>query len=200
MEENVLACCLGVARNFLVGSWDVSRAVLIWPSYKHDANASGDFAYVMAGGPAYFERLRAASDLYHWDRTKTIVILDEEQGAGYDVVKRKRETRVELAKRYLKLFGVPESAVLTVKAEENIYFGSFSEAIAVSREFPDAKDIIVVTSAPHTRRSHLCSSRVYPDNTKIAAYSASLPAESDELFSPIWLEYFKLAIYWCAAG
>ena len=64
------------------------RALLIAPIYVHEEDASGDCAYVMADGSAYWERLRAASDLYHMHRIKQIYILDEPDSAGYHFVKK----------------------------------------------------------------------------------------------------------------
>ena len=135
------------------------RALVATPLYAHDANAQGEVAYVMADGPAYWERLRAASDLYHWKKIKRIIILNETGSAGYNFVRQQSDTRYQKAIDYLELYGVPEDKVLTIEPQPNAFFGSLSEAQAVAKTFPEIKSIVVVTSAPHTRRSLICFQR-----------------------------------------
>lgn len=175
------------------------RAFLILPLYVHDEYAAGDIAYVMADGSAYFERLRAASDLYHMHRISTIYVLDEQRSAGYNFVKRRSEAATERAIAYLDLFGVPKEAIHAVIAEDSI-MGSLSEAVAVSQSLSeDVKQIVVVTSAPHTRRSRLCFQRSLPPDIKIKTYSATIPKNSAELQAPIFHEYIKLIVYYFVA-
>lgn len=176
------------------------RALLIAPLYVHDEDASGDFAYVMADGSAYWERLRAASDLYHMHKIGRIYILDEPDSSGYHFVKRRSVTKTELAMVYLELFGVPKDVVSTVIAQDSALMGSLSEAVAVQQNLPsDVKQVVVVTSAPHTRRSRLCFQRTLPANVTIKTFSATIPKTSDELRAPIFHEYIKLVIYYFVA-
>ena len=174
------------------------RGIAIYPLYVHQADATGEVAYVMAGGPAYWERLRAATDLYHQERISRIIILAEKQSVGYDYSRNRTETREERGIRFLEFSGVPATAIISVPQDVNASFGSLSEAESVSNSFPELKSIVVVTSAPHTRRSLLCFQRRMPD-TDVQIYSASGVIESDEIYSPIWAEYCKLLVYYFVA-
>ena len=60
-------------------------------------------------------------------------------------------------------------------------------------------EIVVVTSAPHTRRSLLCFRRSFPGEVDVEVFSATDLSNSDEITSPIWMEYLKLAIYYFCA-
>ncbi len=176
------------------------RALMILPLYVHDANASGDCAYVMADGSAYLERLRAASDLYHMHRIRVIYIPDEHRSAGYNFVDKHLDSATERALNYLQSFGVPRDAVRTIPAPASALMGSLSEAIAVHEAIPNSVgQIVVVTSAPHTRRSRLCFQRSLSENVKIKTYSASVPLGSAELYAPIFHEYLKLVVYYFVA-
>jgi uncharacterized SAM-binding protein YcdF (DUF218 family) len=176
-------------------SFSAVRGVVVYPLLEHDPKASGDAAYVMAGGAPYYERLRAASDLYHMGRVPRIMILDEQQSAGYDFSLRRSRRKVERAIDYLALYGVPREKIRTVRVEGSTTFGSLSEARAVAREEPALQRLVVVTSAPHTRRSGLCFRRSLPDDVRVQVYSATEPSHSGEIHWPIWIEYVKLVVY-----
>lgn len=169
------------------------------PLYVHDPDAQGDVAYVMADGPAYWERLIAASDLYHMDQVKKILILDETRSGGYNFIKNRSQPMAERATEYLVWRGVPINVIETVSINTTSSLGSLSEGRGVAAQFTDIKSLVVVTSAQHTRRSLLCFQRSLPGRVELSVYSASEPHEGAELYSPIWLEYLKLAIYYVAA-
>jgi hypothetical protein len=175
------------------------RGVVAYPLYVHDEQAAGEVAYVMADGEAYWERLRAASDLFHWKRVTRIAILDEERSAGYNFIQRKSNTRYERAVDYLALFGVPNDRVSGIQENESAWMGSLSEAQGFAVEHPNIKKVVVVTSAPHTRRSKLCFQRSLASNVDVQIYAASAPQQSSEIRSPLWIEYVKLVVYWVAA-
>jgi hypothetical protein len=175
------------------------RGVLIRPLYVHDAGASGELAYVMADGAAYWERLRAASDLYHMRRVKQIYILEENQPGGFNFTLGRLQTWSERAVDYLELYGVPRSAVHLVPRAEGAWLGSRSEAVGLARQLESCSKLVVVTSPPHTRRSELCFDRVFPEEIVIDIFSAKPPHESAETNDPIWIEYFKLVVYWFLA-
>ena len=189
---------LWIASTFLLSSSTV-RGFLIWPLYVSDAEASGEVAYVMADGPAVWERLRAASDLYHWGRVKRIVLLEEVQMAGYNFVRQQSDTRVQREIDYLELHGVSPEKIDTIPQIDNAAMGSLSEARQFAKFMPNVKSVVVVTSAPHTRRSKLCFVRSLPVEVSVSSYAASVPAQSDEIRSPIWWEYGKLIVYWVSA-
>ena len=175
------------------------RGVVAYPLYAHDENASGEVAYVMADGPAYWERLRAASDLYHMERVNRIVVLNETRSDGYNFILKKSNTRFERSIAYLGLFGVPANAIESIPEVTNAKMGSMSEANSFANTFPETKNIVVVTSAPHTRRSKLCFQRAFKSNANVSVYSASKPPESSEIMGALWIEYVKLVVYFVAA-
>ena len=185
---------------FFVGlpSITLVRTTMMWPLYVHDGDAEGECAYVMAGGSPYYERLRAASDLFHWDRVERIYISDERDSSGYHFALKRSITRAEKARLLLRMWGVPDSAIQTIPVDESALLSSSGEAHSFAANVEAQGSIVVVTSAPHTRRSRLCFQRVLPA-ADIAVYSASEPAHSAELSSAIWLEYLKLALYYFLA-
>ncbi|EMI16542.1 hypothetical protein RMSM_06553 [Rhodopirellula maiorica SM1] len=193
----LLAAAWGLSSILL--SFSMVRGIVAMPLYVHDADASGEAAYVMADGYAYWERLRAASDLYHMNRVKRIMILDERDNGGFNFVRRSSDTRVQRAIDYLVLHGVPAEKVTKIPAEVEPALGSLSESRAVARLEPDLGSLVVVTSAPHTRRSRLCFERSMPEDVEVQVYAASGPSESSEVDAPIWIEYVKLVIYYFVA-
>tara|TARA_R110002073_G_scaffold315639_2_gene488292 strand:+ start:1492 stop:2124 length:633 start_codon:yes stop_codon:yes gene_type:complete len=193
---------------WLLAAWGLSsfllsfssvRGIVAMPLYVHDSNASGEAAYVMADGYAYWERLRAASDLYHMKRVKRIMILDEREDGGFNFVRRSSDTRVQRAIDYLVMHGVPAEKVTKIPAEVEPALGSLSESRVVARVEPGLTRLVVVTSAPHTRRSRLCFERSMPAEVQVQVYAASAPSESSEVDAPIWIEYVKLVIYYFVA-
>lgn len=193
---------------FLLGAWLLSsillsfsniRGALAYPLFVHEADASGDAAYVMADGYASWERLRAASDLYHLKRVPRIIVLDQRESAGYNFIHRRSETHVDRVIDYLALHGVPGDKISKVSVSGPAIFGSLSEARAVARDEKQVKRWVVVTSAPHTRRSGLSFRRSLPDDVRVQVYSATAPMDSAEIHLPIWLEYIKLVVYFFIA-
>lgn len=169
---------------------------MIRPLCVDDEQAAGEIAYVMADGPAMWERLRAAADLYHMHRIAQIALLDEKQSSGYNFVRHQSDSRVQREIDFLAMLGVPPDKIQTVQSDSEDWLSSRSEAVGLFRERPKVKRLVVVTSPPHTRRSLLCFRRTFPTDTKIAVYSAALPSESAETYLPIWIEYVKLVVYW----
>ncbi len=175
------------------------RGVLAYPLFVHDSDASGDAAYVMADGYAYWERVHAASDLYHLGRVPRLIVLAENEPAGYNFVKKKTETRLQRTIAYLGWLGVPAEDISTVSVEPSEIFGSLSEARAVANQQTDLQRLVVVTSAPHTRRSLFCFRRSLPPHVRVQVHAASTPSESHEIDAPLWMEYTKLAVYFFVA-
>lgn len=180
-------------------SFPAVRGVVAYPLYVSNDNASGEAAYVMADGFAYWERLHAASDLYNMKRVKRIIILDEQDLSMYNFVKQRSDLLVERAIDYLVWKGVPRDKISSVPVTLGAPFGSLSEAQTVARQEPNLKSIVVVTSAMHTRRSLLCFRRSMPENVQVDVYAPTAPSESWEVGSPIWTEYVKLIVYYFVA-
>ncbi|OYP33062.1 hypothetical protein CGZ80_19295 [Rhodopirellula sp. MGV] len=152
----------------------------------------------MADGPAYWERLIAASDLYHMHRVEQIYVLEELQSSGYNFVRRANDTRVQRAIDFLSDRGVPLDVIRTVPLHQATWFSSYDEAVGVSNLPRQFESVVVVTSAPHTRRSTLCFHRVFDSRATIATFAATPADGSVETHWPIWIEYVKLAVYWLA--
>lgn len=180
-------------------SFGTVRGLLIRPLYVHDPDAQGEIAYVMADGSATWERLLAASDLYHMHRVQEIYLLKELNTSCYNFVRHESDTRFQREIDYLGLRGVPENVIQGVPIRTGDWLSSRGEAEGVANLSRKFDSIVVVTSAPHTRRSKMCFRRAFGPNTDIFVYSASNPESSVETYSPIWIEYAKLAVYWFCA-
>ena len=192
----LLLCCW-IGCTFLSSFREV-RGWFIVPLTVHDADARGEIAYVMADGAAYWERIHAASDLYHQKRIERIFLLEENQQGHWNYVRQQSDTPLKRAIDHLQMYGVPESVVSTVP-QTGGWLGSRSEAVGLSQLPENFSAIVVVTSPPHTRRSRMVFERVFGDRAEIQVYSAASPSESVETFAPIWMEYVKLVVYWLVA-
>lgn len=175
------------------------RAWVSYPLHVSNMQSNADIAYVMSDGHAYWNRLCAASDLYHTGKINDIAIQENPTSSRYDFVLRRSQTVSQRSIRYLESLGVPQDRIVTVPATKASLLSSWSEAQAFAEAFPETTNVVVVTSSPHTRRSLLCFERAMPSSCRVSVLADSLPEEGAELFSPIWLEYAKLAIYWFSA-
>ena len=185
--------------SMLLMAFPTVRGLVVYPLFVHQPDATGEVAYVMADGHAYWERLRAASDLYNRKQVDRILILAESEPAGFNFQRNRLDTRVERAIDHLRLFGVPEDHVESIPVNTSTFFGSLNEAHGIAKANPDLKQLVIVTSAPHTRRSLLAFERTMPKTVNIQIYSASVPKDSAEITAPIWLEYAKLVVYFFVA-
>jgi uncharacterized SAM-binding protein YcdF (DUF218 family) len=175
------------------------RAWVSYPLHVSNMTTNAEVAYVMSDGHAYWNRLYAASDLYHMGRIQDIAIQENPTTSRYDFVSGSSQTVTQRSVRYLEALGIPEDRIVTVKGKHSPALGSWSEAQAFANEFPNTTNIVVVTSSPHTRRSLLCFERAMPASCHVSVFADALPNEGAELFDPIWHEYGKLAVYWFIA-
>jgi uncharacterized SAM-binding protein YcdF (DUF218 family) len=180
-------------------SFKEPRAFIAMPLCVHDASASADAAYVMSGGPASFERLLAASDLFHQDRVGEIILLNEQQSSTFNFILQRSETRIERCISYLMMRGVPRDRISSIQPSLSTTLGSLREARGITEQRRDLTSLVVVTSPIHTRRCKLAFERSLPSHVKLKLHAASSPTESDEIFSPIWIEYMKLFLYYMVA-
>ena len=175
------------------------RGFLTLPLYVCDEIPSAEAAYVMADGHAYWGRLQGAADLFHMGKIQRILIRHEESISLFNFTKGKNDLLYERAIDYLVWKGVPRKSIETIPASDADWLSSLGEAKQVVKTKPELRSIVIVTSAPHTRRSRLCFQRCAPEDWHIQIYSPSEPVESWEINDPIWLEYLKLTIYWVCA-
>ena len=123
---------------------------------------------------------------------------DNERGP-YSFTARASWNRTQWSVEYLVWRGVPRNKVLILQ-ELKGRWGTLLEAKNVGRTLtPDIKKLVLVTSAPHTQRSLLAFRRTLPPEIQIVPYAATSFDTSYEMYSPIWLEYLKLLIYWAIA-
>jgi vancomycin permeability regulator SanA len=173
------------------------RHLLSAPLIVHDHEANGDGAYVMQGGLASEERLRAAADLFHMGRVPRIYLLRDDHHSYYSKTEDRSMTRTEWMVAYLAWLGVPAERVTLIDDDGHRWFGSLHEADRARAALPpDVKRLVVVTSPVHTRRSGLAfRRRLGPAGVSIVTFAAIDWSLSAEAFAPLWLEYLKLAAY-----
>jgi uncharacterized SAM-binding protein YcdF (DUF218 family) len=171
------------------------RTLLARPLIVSDEAANGDACYVLGAGNAIWERLAAASDLYHMKRVPKIILMREDARGPYSFTAKASWSASEWAIEYLVWRGVPRDKILLIDHAEGS-FGTFAEARNLARNGPpDVKKLVLATSPPHTRRSLLAFRRALPKDINIIPYSATSFETSAELYHPLWLEYLKLLLY-----
>ena len=186
-----LALVLGV-----VASVPSIRAVLSAPLVVADGAATGDAAYVLAGGVAFEERLAAASDLYFMRRVPLIIIKRDDSQSAYNFAAHASWTRTQWALDFLRWKGVPDANVLVVDLPQITSFGTLNEARSLVTVLPPAVvRLVLVTSAAHTRRALLAFRRSLPATVALTPYAATSVDTSVEFWRPLWVEYVKLLVY-----
>jgi uncharacterized SAM-binding protein YcdF (DUF218 family) len=171
------------------------RSFLAAPLIVSNERASGDACYVLAAGNALWERLAAASDLYHEKRVPKIILMRNNEMGPYNFPARESWSGTQWAVEYLGWRGVPKEKIQII-AEVKGIFGTLSEAKNIAQNLPpDIKKLVLVTSAPHTRRSLLAFRHELPIGVEVIPFAATSFATSAEMSDPIWLEYSKLLVY-----
>lgn len=173
------------------------RHLLSAPLIVHDPEARGDAVYVMQGGLASEERLRAAADLFHMGRVPRIYLLRDDHRSYHSFAERRSMTRTEWMLSYLGWLGIPRDGVTLIDDDPHAMLGSLHEADLVRARLPkDVRRLVVVTSPVHTRRSGLAfRRRLGPGGVEVVTYAAIDWSLSAETFAPLWLEYLKFAAY-----
>ena len=172
------------------------RHAMSAPLIVHDDNARGDAAYVMAGGLASEERLRAAADLFHMGRVPRLYLMRDDGRSYHSFTERRSLSRTEWMVSYLGWLGVPRDRITLVADAGGSPLGSLHEADLLRQALPpEVQRLVVVTSPVHTRRSGLAFRRRLGPRVAITTYAAIDWALSAEAFAPLWLEYVKLAVY-----
>lgn len=172
------------------------RRTLSAPLIVHDDNARGDAAYVMASGLAMDERLRAAADLYQMGRVPRLYLMRDDGPSAYSFTAQRVLSRSEWMISYLEWLGVPGSKITLVPDGGGSRLGSLHEAILMRAALqPETRQLVVVTSPVHTRRSGLAFRRRLDPAITVVTYAAGDWALSAEAWAPLWLEYLKLGVY-----
>ena len=173
------------------------RHALSAPLIVSDDDARGDAAYVMHGGPAMDERLRAAADLVHMGRVPRIFLRRDDERSMHSFVERRSLTRSEWMLAYLGWLGIPREKVTLIDDPGGGAFGSLHEAdLARAALPPEVRRLVVVSSPVHTRRSGLAfRRRLAAREVEVTTYAATAWSTSAEAHAPLWLEYAKLLVY-----
>ena len=149
------------------------RSILARPLIVSNDHAAGDACYVLAGGNAIWERLGAASDLYNMHRVPKILLMRSNGIGPYNFTKGTSWSGTQWEVQYLIARGVPKEKIELLN-EIDGGLGTWNEAINVAGHLtPDIKKIVVVTSAPHTRRSVLAFRRALPKSVKVVPFAAT---------------------------
>lgn len=171
------------------------RAIAAAPLIVTEEKAHGDACYVLSAGSALWERLAAAADLFHMKRVETIIIMQNNASGPYSFRDHRSRTQSEWALAYLTWQGVPREKV-TMLPEVDGVFGTRNEARNLAKAIPhEVNRLVLVTSAPHTRRSLMIFRRLLPRNITVVPFAASSFESSTESNDPLWLEYSKLSVY-----
>lgn len=183
----------------ILPSFPKPRIILSAPLVLNNANARGDACYVLAGGGALWERLDAAADLVQMGRVSRIYVMQDNKQGQYSFKAESSWTRTEWAADYLAWRGIPADRISWIPHAEGM-FGTLTEARAVARNLPnDVKALVIVSSAPHMRRSVLAFRRLLRADMKVIPYAATEFVNSYEMHHPIWIEYLKLLVYFVIA-
>jgi len=179
----------------LIGSIPRLRAIVAWPLVVSNESAEGDACYVLAAGNAIWERLAAASDLYHMNRVRKILLMRNDTKGPYNFPRHASLSPTQWETAYLSSRGVPTEDIVLIRHADGL-FGTFAESRNVAHYLPpEIKRLVIVTSPPHTRRSLLTFKRALHGNVAVVPYSAVAFEASAELYDPLWLEYMKLVVY-----
>lgn len=175
------------------------RAWLAAPLAVHNEQARADACYVLAGGASLWERLDAAADLVQMGRVPLILLMRDDSRGQYRFTARASWSRTQWAVDYLAWRGVPKERIVLLAPVEGV-LGTLAEARAVARHLPgQAKRLVLVSSAPHMRRTVLAFRRSLPSAVGVIPYAATSLENSFELYHPLWLEYLKLLVYLAVA-
>jgi uncharacterized SAM-binding protein YcdF (DUF218 family) len=188
----IAGCCLifiGFPSSVFIRTW------LAAPLVIHDQNARGEACYVLAGGYSTWERLGAGTDLINDGRVATLLIMNDDSAGPYNFQTQSNWTKTQWMVDYMNWHGVPVSKIKILEPVKG-FFGTFSEARMVAKQLPqNIKTLVVVSSPAHMRRVTLAFRRALPSDVKVIPYSASCFETSSEMWDPIWIEYFKLFVY-----
>ena len=175
------------------------RNILACPLIVSNKNTKGDAAYVLAGGYAFRERLLAASDLYQMNKIQKIIILKNTSKSSFHFIENRNLSLNEWWVKYLKWLDVPSNNIVVINDTRTSFWGTLNEANILRDNLDKSiQKLVLVTSAPHTRRTLLTFNRVCK-NVEAISYAASRFEGSIEMYEPLWLEYLKLIVYFLVA-
>ena len=171
------------------------RRVLATPLIARDPGGNADAAYLLAGGDAFRERLSAAVSCFHAGRVPLLILQRDDRPSALHH-SGERWTATEWAVAYLEWRGVPRDRILVIAPGPRRGLGTASEARNVASNLPaGTQQLLLITSAAHTRRTLLVFRRRLPRGVKPIPRPATPYTVSLELHRPLWIEYVKLLVY-----
>ena len=105
--------------------------VRVWiarPLVVGSESASGDAAYVLAGGSAFRERLAAAADLVLMHRVPRILLMRQTEQGAFSFKANKNRTATEWGVDYLQWRGVSLDAIQLFDDRKLSWMGTLDEA------------------------------------------------------------------------
>jgi len=133
-------------------------------------------------------------------RIRKILLINEATKGAYSFIEGRNLTATEWQLEFLECHGVNKENVLVLRKKEEEFFGTLSESKFVARVVKGKiKSLVVVTSAPHLRRSYLAFNRSLPSEIKLGCYAATELRESSEFRESLLMEYLKLMVYFVIA-
>jgi len=132
-------------------------------------------------------------------RVPRILLMKDNKINQFNFKANTSRSRTQWATDYLAWRGIPNNMIQLLEQAEGL-FGTLQEARYVASHLPrNVKKLVVVSSAPHMRRTVLAFERSLPPDVQVVPYAATTFANSYEMFSPLWLEYLKLLVYYVVA-
>jgi uncharacterized SAM-binding protein YcdF (DUF218 family) len=164
-----------------------------------------DAIIVLGGSAVYRERSQKAAEMYRQGVAPKILLTDDGERAGWNRVEKTNLPWVELARRSLIGYGVPEEAIEILPGQVT---GTVWEAKELATEVnrTGIKSVLIVTSAYHTRRSLWTFEKFLAgENVEIGIVHSPVGDQTPRLRS-WWVtprgwnmvagEYVKFAAYW----
>jgi uncharacterized SAM-binding protein YcdF (DUF218 family) len=180
-------------------AWAAARALVVREDVSH-----ADAIAVLAGSSAYVERTRFAAKLYAQGRAPVVLLTNDGERGGWSSAEQRNPFFIERAIDELVSSGVPRERITVLPG---LVSSTYDEARAL-REYAaahNARSLLVVTSAYHTRRALWTLRRVTKgDEIEIGVVPVETGEQTPAPYS-WWLtrrgwqsvpvEYAKLAYY-----
>jgi len=164
-----------------------------------------DVILVLGGSSVYIERTQKAAEAFKQNVAPKILLTDDGEKTGWSRTERRNIPYVELAQRNLIALGIPTENIEIIKP---IGSGTIYEAQTFKEkaERENWKQILLVTSAYHTRRTLWTFERVFENEAVNFGIVSPPPGEQTPPLAYWWLaphgwsfvagEYVKSFYYW----
>jgi uncharacterized SAM-binding protein YcdF (DUF218 family) len=132
-------------------------------------------------------------------RVPVIMFQRSDEASAYNFVAGASWTQTDWALDFLTHRGVARDKIVVVAPAAGM-FGTLAEARNIKHALPaGVHTLVIVSSAPHMRRSMLTFHRILTADVALIPYAATDFSAGAELWRPIWEEYLKLGVYALAA-